>query len=439
MPDHTIHCPHCNHEIALTETLALQIKDQLRVEFDAKEKQQAEKFVLQEQALKLERENVEKEKEGIQKRVDEKLKAEKEKMWAIAQEKAQEKLGLELKDLKQQKDERDQQLKEAQKNELELRAKTRELEEKTKNADLEIARRLDEERRKIEDKFKTEHAQQVDERLRLIQEEFRKKELEKDKQMEILKKALDDAQRKSEQASMQIQGEVQEADLKNLLASAFPSDRVDDVPTGINGADLVHTVNTNFGQRGGVILWESKNTKQWSDDWIKKLKSDQALVQADICMLVTKALPPTVKQFGAIDGVWVVEYGCVVPVTSMLRLHLLQLHQTKTSLVGREEKKDFLYDYLSSPQFRNRIENIVLGFKSLKEDLETEKRSMQRIWSKREKEIERIMFSTTNFYGDVQGIIGAALPTVPALELDSAIDEPSSASSLGAGEQDRLI
>jgi hypothetical protein len=138
---------------------------------------------------------------------------------------------------------------------------------------------------------------------------------------------------------------------------------------------------------------------------------------------VSKALPNGIKQFGCIDGIWIVEYGCLVPVTSMLRVHLLQLHQTKTALVGREEKKDYLYEYLSSPQFRNRIENIVLGFKSLKEDLETEKRSLQRIWSKREKEIERIMFSTTNFYGDVQGIIGASLPTVPALDLADAEEE----------------
>jgi hypothetical protein len=423
MPDQTINCPKCSAEIALTETLSLQIKDQLRAEFEKKEQQQLEKMVAHEKILQAERLKLSQEREVMQKSVEEKVKAEKEKMWVVAQEKAQEKFGLELKDLKQQKEEREALLKEAQKHELELRAKTRELEEKTKNAELEIARKLDDERRKIEEKFKTEQSQQIDERMRLIQEDFRKRELEKDKQMEQMKKALDDAQRKSEQGSMQIQGEVQEADLKQLLSSTFPADRVEDVPTGINGADLIQTVNTNFGQKAGVVLWESKNTKQWSDDWVKKLKSDQALAAADISVLVTKALPSGVKQFGCVDGVWVLEYGMVLPVTSMLRVHLLQLLQTKTSLVGREEKKDYLYEYLSSAQFRNRIENIVLGFKSLKEDLETEKRSMQRIWSKREKEIERIVLSTTNFYGDVQGIIGASLQSVPALELEAAGDD----------------
>lgn len=439
MPDQTIHCPNCNTEIALTETLALQIKDQLRAEFELKERQQAEKLAVQEKALQVEREKIIKDREGMQKQVDEKIKAEKEKMWVVAQEKAQEKLGLELKDLKVQKEERDAQLKEAQKNELELRAKTRELEEKTKNAELDIQRKLDEERVKLETRFKTEQAQQVDERMRMIQEDYRKKEAEKDKQMELMKKALDDAQRKSEQGSMQIQGEIQEADLKQLLATAFPVDRIEDVPTGVNGADLVQTVRNSLGQKGGVIVWESKNTKLWSDEWIKKLKSDQALVQADVCVLVTKALPEGIKHFGSIEGVWVIEYAQVIPVTTMLRLHLLQLHQTKNSLVGREEKKDYLYEYISSPQFRNRLENIIMGFTSLKQELESEKRAMQRIWNRREKEIERVIMNTTGVYGDVQGIIGASMPTVPVLELGGVEEDEEEVVIKNGGEQNTLI
>lgn len=417
MPDQTIHCPNCNTEIALTETLALQIKDQLQAEFEVKQKQQAEKLASKEKELLVERERMEKERETMQKSVADQVKAEKEKLWLLAQEKAQEKIGLELKDLKTQKEERDRQLEAAQKNELELRAKTRELEEKTKNVELSIQRQLDEERVKVEERLKTEQARLVDERMRAIQEEYRKKELEKDKQMEILKKSLDDAQRKSEQASMQIQGESQEQDLKQMLSVAFPLDTIDDVPTGINGADLVQTVRTTYGQTSGIILWESKNTKQWSDEWIKKLKGDQGIAHADVCLLVTKALPNGIKHFGCIDGVWVLDAAYTIPVTAMLRGHLGQLHQTKNSLVGREEKKDYLYQYISSAQFRNRLENIIMGFTSLKQDLETEKRSMQRIWSKREKEIERVILNTTGVYGDVQGIIGASMPTVPVLEL----------------------
>ncbi len=391
MPSSAIRCPHCKQEIELTETLTGQIKSDLQSEFETK------------------------------------LQVQKAKLWILAQAKAEEKTNLELQDLKIQTAEREQQLEVARKNELTLRAETRLLEAKTKNLDLELERKLDIARKEVEAKLKTEQSSQLEDRLKTIQADFRMKELEKDKQMEILKRSLDEAQRKSAQASMQIQGEVQEADLKRLLETRFPLDTINDVPTGIKGADLIQTVTTQFGQTAGIILWESKNTKQWSSDWIKKLKGDQAIAVADVCILVSKVLPDTITSFGYIEGVWVLDAAYVIPVTTMLRQNLIQLSQAKNSLVGQATKKDYLYEYISSPQFRNRLENIMTGFKSLQEDLDTEKRSMQRIWSKREKEIERVMDNTSNMYGDMQGIIGASLPTVPLLELAEVgdTDEPA--------------
>ncbi len=430
MSDQTISCPHCQRQIQLTETLTLQIESKLRADFELKAKSQADELARQTKELTSKKQELENEQKLFTQTIEDKLKIEKEKMWTLAQAKAAEKINLEIKDLQSQKAEREKQLEAAQKNELELRAKTRDLEEKTKNMDLELQRKIDEERKKLEEQMQRHQATQLDERLRIIQEEFRKKELEKDKQMEILKRSLDEAQRKSEQASMQIQGEIQEEDLKYVLQHNFPIDVITDVPTGINGADLVQTVNSSFGQKCGIILWESKNTKQWSNDWVKKLKTDQGNIQADICLLVTRVLPDGIKKFGNIDGVWVLDAAYVIPLTVMVRSHLLQLHQAKNSLVGREEKKDFLYRYVSSSQFKNRLESIIMGFSSLKQDLESEKRAMQRIWSKREKEIERVIMNTTGIYGDMQGIIGASLPNMAALELgEDSSDEEKDGSS----------
>lgn len=387
MPEQKIFCPQCSAEIELTETLSRHIRDELTQEFEKKQKM------------------------------------EKEKMWAIAQEKAKEKIHVELEDLKRQNEERERRLHEVERNELELRAKTRELEEQKRNQELELQRKMDEMRIVMEQDIKKRQEDVLDERMRQIQDEYRRKEMEKDKQMEILKRSLDEAQRKSEQASMQIQGEVQENDLKVLLATAFHMDTIADVPTGVNGADLIQTVNTAFGQQCGIILWESKNTKTWSVEWIKKLKGDQGIAKADVCVLVTKVLPDNIVNFGCIDGVWVVNYASIIPVTHMLRHHLLQIHQVKNSLVGRDEKMEYLYQYMSSAQFRNRVENIVMAFSSLKQDLETEKRSMQRIWAKREKEIERVIMNTSGMYGDIQGIIGASLQPVDVLELTVSEEE----------------
>jgi hypothetical protein len=378
MPEQTIICPHCSQPIPLNQALSDQIKHEMEHQMEG--------------TLKV------------------KLEQEKRKLWDVAQEKAKEKVDVEIKDLREQFQEKAKLLEEAKTNELELRKKTRELEEQKKNLDLELQRKLDAERAKILDEAKKSEA-----------EANRLKMMEKDKQMEILKKTIDDLRRQSEQGSMQIQGEVQENDLKQLLSTTFFTDTIQDVPTGIKGADLVQTVNNQLGQKAGVILWESKNTKAWSNDWVTKLKQDQGAAGADVCILVSQVLPPEIKGFGVKNGVWILEYQYIVPLVTTLRYHLLELAKMKSSLVGRDQKMEYLYQYLCGNQFKNRIESIVMAFSSMQADLAVEQRAMQKIWRKRTQEIERVIENTAGLYGDLQGIVGAGLPNIQALDLP---DEP---------------
>jgi len=399
-----IKCPHCGEEIEVTETLTHQIKDEMQKEF---QKQLEDK----EDALLLIKKETEEDKLKAEKVYEEKLNDEKKKLWAVAvvkaEEKAKEKSNLELKDLQEQLKEKVNAVKQAEEKELEFRKKQRELEDKEKRMELEVQRKLDEERKKVEEIVR-----------KTVGEEERMKMLEKDKQMEMLKRQIEELRRKSEQGSMQIQGEVQEEDLRNIIKSNFIYDVVEDVPTGLNGADLVQTVKSPMGQKAGIILWESKNTKTWSDGWIKKLKDDQIKTKADICILVSQALPEGISSFGVINGVWVSDYATFLPLTHVLRLQLLQIYQIKSSMEGRDEKMNVLYKYLSGPQFKNRIENIVNTFTTMKEDLEKEKRLIKKNWAKREMELERIIDNTIGMHGDLQGIMGASLPTVKSLEID---------------------
>lgn len=338
---------------------------------------------------------------------DKRLTDEKTKMWVIAQQKAKEKADTELKDLHEQAAERAKQLEEAQKNELELRKQAREMEAKTKNMQLDMERKMDEERKVITDKIHKD-----------VEEQQKRKDMEAEQKMEQMRKTIEELRRKSEQGSMQLQGDAQEANLKATLEAAFPMDSVADVPTGIRGGDLVQTVRSEFGQDAGVILWESKNTKNWNAEWLKKLKGDQLLVKADICIIATTVLPEGIKNFGCIDGVWVVDYTCSIAFAASIRFHLAEMARMQRSLVGRDEKMEHLYAYLSGSQFKSRVENIVSAFRSMKDDLEAEKRAFMRLWSKREREIERVITNTTGMYGDLQGIIGASLPTIAHLELE---------------------
>lgn len=394
-----IPCPNCGTEIPLTDALTGKIKQQMRSEMEAQIKEKEAKIAEREKQLQESQKNMDEE-------VKKKVESEKKDLWERAQKAAKEASGKEMKDLLAQNEERKKKLEEAEKNELELRKKTRELEEKDKNRQLEMERKMDEERKKMEAKMREQ-----------MGEESRKKMAEKDQQMEQLKKTIDDLKRKSEQGSMQLQGDSQEEALKNLLQMTFPIDRVKDVPTGIKGADLLQTVKSEFGQECGVVLWESKITKQWSDGWIAKLKDDQVEAKADIAILITATLPKDVENFTQINGVWVVNFQSILPIISAIRFHLIELERTQKALEGQDEKMKFLYQYLSGTQFKNRIENIVSAFTEMKVNLDQEKRAMNKLWARREKEIERVVLNTSGMYGDLQGIVGASLQTIPSLEL----------------------
>lgn len=406
-----ITCPSCGKAVPLDQALTLEIKKELEgqmaEEFSAKQKEiDLKKNSLEELKIKLEED-----RKAMDEMVKVKLEDEKKKMWVLAQEKAGEKIDLQMKDLQNQLQEQQKKLDEGREKELELLKKERELIESKKNLELEM-----------EKKF-SEQAKVFEEQARLsASEEFGKRLKEKDHQMDQMRKTIEDLRRKSEQGSMQIQGDVAEEGIKVLLQGAFPMDLIADVPTGIRGGDLIQTVKNAFGQDVGVILWESKNAKNWTDDWVKKLKQDQGLAKADICVLVTKVLPEGFENFGYRDGVWICAPTFVLSLVNALRFHLKEIGQVKNSLVGRDAKMEQLYGYLSGNQFRNRVENIVVAFRSMKEDLETEKRSMNRIWARREKELERVIFNTSSMYGDLEGIIGQDLPHVEYLELPGKED-----------------
>lgn len=416
-------CPNCDHKFEATQALTNQIKLHLEVENAIKLKEQKDKLEKESQELTLQSRLLEEQRLKSEEIISQKAQAqiakdrqemnkkwleEQTKLKLQAQQEAKSNIELEMQDLKNQNIEKDKKLTEASKQELEIRQKARELEEAKKNLELEMTRKMDVERQRIEMKTKES-----------VEEQYRLKLAEKDKQLEQTSKALEDARRKSDQGSMQIQGDVQENDLKNILTQNFIYDIIADVPTGVQGADLIQKVNTNFGKHCGTIIWESKRTKTWSDDWVKKLKDDQAKTQGDVAILVTQALPEEIKTFGLYKGVWVVQYNPVyiLSSTSAIRHFLVEIYQVKSSQVGRDEKMEYLYNYLTGSQFRNKIENIVTAFISMQDELQKEKRALQAIWNRREKEISRVIDSTTALYGDLQGIMGGALQTISQFEL----------------------
>jgi hypothetical protein len=372
----------------------------------AETQKQAETLAEKQIVLAAERRQLEQARQTLEAQIAAKLDLERKKISAEAMQQAQSTQAAEMKDLQTRLAEKDKKLADAQALELDLRKQRRDLEEQKASADLEMARKLDAER----DQIKAAVLKAADEGHRL-------KEAEKEKQISDLRSKIDELQRKAEQGSQQLQGEVLELELERILQATFPHDQILPVPKGVYGGDVTHKVLTPAGLPCGTILWESKRTKSWSDGWIDKLKGDQRAAKADVAIIVSTTLPKDCATFQLMEGVWVTSRDCMISVAIALRIGLLQLADAKRAAEGKHEKMEVLYNYLSGHEFKQRVEAIVEAFSTMQDELKQEKTAMTKIWAKREKQLERVMTSTTGMYGDLAGIIGGALPAIDALEL----------------------
>ncbi|MBI4949402.1 MAG: DUF2130 domain-containing protein [Deltaproteobacteria bacterium] len=405
MPDQTIKCPHCSREIPLTETLSSQIKEGVRKEFEDKARARELELKKREDALVGRAREVEEEKRSLEESIAKRLAVQKAKLVEGAERKAKEDFVVELKNLKDENDEKARLLAEARGKELELRKQARELEEAKKTVELDVARRIDAEREKI--RLST---------IEMFSEEHRLRDFEKEKKIADMQKMIDELKRKSEQGSQQAQGEALELDLESLLKSRFPVDSIEPVPKGMRGADILQKVYTRTGVYCGSIAWESKRTKAWNDEWISKLKEDQLEVRAETAVIVTETLPKGVASFSQMDGVWVTAIPLAGALAEALRVSLIQVALSRLSAEGKNEKMESIYYYLTGTEFRQKVEAIVEAFKAMQEDLDAEKRLMNKNWAKREKQIEKVMMNTLRMYGDVQGISGKSLPELKSLD-----------------------
>jgi hypothetical protein len=295
----------------------------------------------------------------------------------------------------------------ARARELALLKEKAELEEKRKNMEVDYQRKLAEERQQLEKQLIDKYASEADLKLK-----------ERDKQIEDLRKSLAEAKRKSEQGSMETQGEALELDLEANLNSHFPHDTIAPVPKGIRGADVIQTVTNQNMVSCGSIIWETKNTKAWNMTWIDKLKDDQRAIGANLAVLVSTELPEGIRTFGQVDGVWVTSVAAYIPLAMALRQQLVQVTFARSASEGKSEKMEMVYEYLSGDAFRHKVEAIVETFVGMQEQLNKEKRAYARLWKEREKQIERIIENTAGMYGDVRGLIGSAVPEIQGLTLE---------------------
>ncbi len=324
-----------------------------------------------------------------------------------AKEQAKKEMSMELKYLKDENEKKDQELEQTKKNELELRKEKNQLAEEKKNFELEKQRQIDEEREKI----RQQTAKEI-----LEQQHF--KIAEKDKQIDGMKKQIEELRIKSENSSQQLQGEVQELDLEIELKKLFPTDVIEEIKKGEKGADVRQIVKTQKGNICGTILWESKRTKAWKDDFVSKLKEDLRAENANIPIIVTTVMPKeSNSEIYSVSGVWVCTYSFAMILAELVRQRLIEVAREKFIIKNQGTKAEDLYSYIMGHEFRGQVEALVETYMTMRNELDREQRAFETIWKRREAQIEKMVKSTARIVGSISGKAGSEFPQLKGLDL----------------------
>jgi hypothetical protein len=408
-----ITCPTCRAEIKLTESLAAPLIASTRQDYERKLAQKDIEAAQRERKLAEREALIAKERETLDQQVAEKVKSERAKIATDEARKAKLALNQEfdekIKEIAELQDvlkQRDVKLADAQKAQAELIRKQRELDDAKREMELTIEKRVS----ASLDETRVAAKKEAEEHLSL-------KVLEREQMIASLQRQIEELKRKAEQGSQQLQGEVLELQLESMLTAKFPHDRIDAVPKGEHGGDVLHRVVLPTGAGCGTILWETKRTKNWVDGWLPKLRDDQRAAKAEIAVIVSAALPKGVETFDQIDGIWVTHPRAILPVALSLRQMLIEVNCARQATEGQQTKMEMVYQYLTGSKFRLRVQAIVEAFTTMQDDLQKERKAITRAWAKREEQIVRVMEATTGMYGELQGIAGKTLQEIDGLDV----------------------
>ena len=409
-----INCPKCGHEFNVEDVLAKQIEEKYRNEMNLSITKIQEDYATKELSLKQRENEIKQQQAGIDLKVTEKLKMETDK--AVKQLKTQFEQQYEqrLKTLSDETESAKKEISDLKNAKIENEQLKRKLKDQEQDLVLKYEQKLTERLQHETETIQRRESERVDLKLK-----------ERDELIGSLSKQVEEMRRKAEQGSMQMQGEIQELAIEEILRSMFPIDLIEEVGKGIKGADVIHIVRNKIGTDCGKILYESKRTKSFVQDWISKLKADALIVKADLLVIITEALPDGIEKIGQKDGVWICTYNDFKGLVIILRESLIKIAEAYSSQTNKGEKMQMLYDYLTSNEFLLQVSAIVEGFSSLQDSYIREKRAMERIWKEREKQLEKVLLNTNHFIGSIKGIAGTSIPQLKEIGMmDNILELP---------------
>lgn len=394
---HNLHveCPNCHHVFDVEASLAGQIEKRLKADLAKGQKQAMDELETERKKLAEQKHELDRMQAAIQQQVDRRVKEEREAIKAAALIEARQASAVEFQALEEKTKAQSAELTALKKEQLDLLNEKEKLAQAKADLELEAKKAIARERKRIEDEVKQRE-----------EEAHRMKDREKDLLLEKMKEQVEDLKRKMEQGSMQVQGEVQELELQELLEATFRQDAIEEVSKGANGADVLHHVHDRFGRHRGTIAYESKRTKAFSDKWIEKLKEDMQRHKAEVGVIVTETMPKDMPGMGVREGVFICTFREMRGLAHVLRDSVLRLAEVRAQEHNRDDKAQVLYAFFTSPEFKRRMQVIVQGYATMKQQLDAEKRQMQKQWAAREKQLDALVGSATELQGSILGIAG---------------------------------
>jgi hypothetical protein len=401
-----IKCPNCNHEFPLEAALNDEMKSVIEKEKEALRRQAAEFKQKKETELAVFKKTAEQEAQKKEAEWQQKLTAEKlqiqQQLETQIRKNISEDFENRLQLLQKTNEDHEEKLKLSRQKELDFLKREAEFKMRENELELTVQKKLSAEREKISEEFRKIET----EKSARKETEYQLKLKELEKQLDDQKKLAEEMRRKSEQGSTQLQGEVQELILEELLQTTFPFDKIEEVAKGVRGADCTQIVHDQFGNQAGRIIYESKRTKDFSHEWIEKLKKDMRNLGADVAVIVTQVLPKDMSMFGEKEGVYICTFSEVKSVALLLRNAILKLYGVTKSQENKGDKMVMLYDYLTSAEFAEQWKAIREGFLSMKISIQKERDAMERLWKAREKQLEKVLLNATHIHGSIDGISG---------------------------------
>ena len=393
-------CPNCQHQFEPTEAIREEVQKELRIKAAEWQKQKGEEYKKKEDALLKQLQDKDTE-------IDKKVQLEKQKLQVELQASIRKSMSgdyeNQMKMLQQEVHDNEEKLKTARQKELDFLQKEQAFKNKEEQLELTLQKRLNNEREKLANEIRGIENQKLQQK----EDEFKLRLAEKEKQLDDQKKLAEEMRRKAEQGSMQLQGEVQELLLEDILRTGFPFDKIVPVGKGVRGADCMQVVCNPFGNECGKIIYESKRTNNFSNDWIDKLKADMRLQGADIAVIVTQTLPKDMERFGERDGVYVCTFAEVKSLSIVLRTSIIKVFAITKNQENKGDKMHLLYDYLTSNEFAEQWKAIREGFMSMRLSIQRERDAMEKLWKAREKQLEKVLLNAAHIRGSIEGIAGA--------------------------------